>query len=279
MRKRARRSRPPRAPLRTSRSSSARWSASAKRPRRRSAPCRRRARRTSTEHRARRPPRPWDQPESRNPSGSAEQLQRRDRQGGGGRADGPLAVGREVRRVLEGQREALRLRLGELLRLRRADPEEHRRHAGMPVLAEVLRAHLPLERDHVLVSQGPPQDRREPRGQGLVVEGCARRPPRVHGDGGLARGAAASPFATRAMAASSCFCTSSLYERTVICSFTSSGMMLLLVPPWIEPTLTTAESWALISRETMVCRATTVLAASSTGSTVLCGLAPWPPRP
>src|SRR5712691_3105208 len=114
---------------------------------------------------------------SRNPSGSAEQLQRRNRQGGGRRADGPLTVGREVGRVLEGRREALRLRLGELLRLRRADPEEHGRHPGMPVLAEVLGAHLPLERDHVLVSQGPPQDRREPRGQGLVVEGGAGRPP------------------------------------------------------------------------------------------------------
>ena len=56
-------------------------------------------------------------------------------------------------------------------------------------------------------------------------------------------------------------------------------MMLCLVPPWIEPTVTTAGSPGSISRLTIVCRSTTTRAASTIGSIVRCGQAPWPPLP
>jgi hypothetical protein len=81
------------------------------------------------------------------------------------------------------------------------------------------------------------------------------------------------------MAAMSCCWTSSLKERTVIASFTSSGMMLDFVPPWMEPTVTTAGSRGFTSRATMVWSATTMRAAITMGSTDLCGYAPCPPRP
>src|SRR5207248_207080 len=51
-------------------------------------------------------------------------------------------------------------------------------------------------------------------------------------------------------------------------------MMLCLVPPWIEPTVTTAGSVGSISRLTMVCRSTMTKAARTIGSTVRCGQAP-----
>ena len=56
-------------------------------------------------------------------------------------------------------------------------------------------------------------------------------------------------------------------------------MMLYFVPPWIEPTVTTAGSSGSFSRDTSVWIASTVRAAITTGSTVLSGAAPWPPRP
>ena len=62
-------------------------------------------------------------------------------------------------------------------------------------------------------------------------------------------------------------------------SLTSSGMMLCLVPPWIEPTVTTAGSLGSISRLTIVWRSTITSAARTIGSTVRCGQAPWPPLP
>ena len=55
--------------------------------------------------------------------------------------------------------------------------------------------------------------------------------------------------------------------------------MLCFVPPWIEPTVTTAGSIGFISRLTIVCRSRTSLAAITIGSIVLSGLAPCPPRP
>ena len=58
-----------------------------------------------------------------------------------------------------------------------------------------------------------------------------------------------------------------------------SGMMLCFVPPWIDPTVTTAGSIGSISRATIVCRTMTMRAAITIGSTVLCGEAPCPPRP
>ena len=56
-------------------------------------------------------------------------------------------------------------------------------------------------------------------------------------------------------------------------------MRLLLVPPWTLPTVTTAISPGGVSRDTMVCSRTTIMAASTTGSMVCCGMAPWPPFP
>ena len=45
------------------------------------------------------------------------------------------------------------------------------------------------------------------------------------------------------------------------------------------PTVTTAASSGEISRETIVCSASTIRAAATIGSAVSCGAAPWPPRP
>ena len=68
--------------------------------------------------------------------------------------------------------------------------------------------------------------------------------------------------------------TGSVKLRTVSCSFTSSGMMLYFVPPWIEPTVITVGSSGLISRATTDCSVTTMRAAMSTGSIVASGRAP-----
>ena len=45
------------------------------------------------------------------------------------------------------------------------------------------------------------------------------------------------------------------------------------------PTVMTAASNGETSRETIVCSASTVRAAMTTGSTVASGRAPWPPAP
>ena len=50
-------------------------------------------------------------------------------------------------------------------------------------------------------------------------------------------------------------------------------------PPWIEPTVTTAGSSGEFSRLTMVCRARMNSAATTTGSFVVSGADPCPPRP
>ncbi len=55
------------------------------------------------------------------------------------------------------------------------------------------------------------------------------------------------------------------------CSLTSSGMMLCLVPPWIEPTVITAGSSGDTCRLTTVCRLVIRSAARVTGSWVVCG--------
>jgi hypothetical protein len=56
-------------------------------------------------------------------------------------------------------------------------------------------------------------------------------------------------------------------------------MMLFLVPAVTYPTVTTANSPGLTSRATIVCSASTVRAAITIGSTVVCGAEPWPPLP
>ncbi len=62
-------------------------------------------------------------------------------------------------------------------------------------------------------------------------------------------------------------------------SFTSSGITLNELPPWMDPTVTTAGSNGEVSRLTMVCRASTIWEASTMGSFALWGTAPWPPTP
>ncbi|KAG0733939.1 hypothetical protein G6F24_018930 [Rhizopus arrhizus] len=47
----------------------------------------------------------------------------------------------------------------------------------------------------------------------------------------------------------------------------------------MAPMVTTAMSLGSTSRDTMVCRASTMLAAGTMGSTATCGIAPWPPTP
>ena len=73
--------------------------------------------------------------------------------------------------------------------------------------------------------------------------------------------------------------TVSTSARTVSWSFTSLGMMLCFVPPWIEPTVTTTGSSGSVSRLTMVCRSRMMRAESTMGSMVMCGAAPCPPLP
>ena len=50
----------------------------------------------------------------------------------------------------------------------------------------------------------------------------------------------------------------------MIWSLTSLGMMLCLLPPWIEPTVITAGSVGLVSRLMIVCRSRTSRAAMTT---------------
>ncbi len=56
-------------------------------------------------------------------------------------------------------------------------------------------------------------------------------------------------------------------------------MTLLLVPAWMLPTVRTAGSVAASSREMTVWRRTTIMLASTTGSTAAWGIEPWAPRP
>ena len=70
-----------------------------------------------------------------------EQLHRacgQDRHAG---ADRTLPVGREQRRVIARRCHPLRLQRGEHRRVGGPDPEQRRRHPGVPVLAEVFRSH------------------------------------------------------------------------------------------------------------------------------------------
>src|SRR2546430_8984619 len=56
-------------------------------------------------------------------------------------------------------------------------------------------------------------------------------------------------------------------------------MTLLVVPAWLLPTVSTAVWPGAISRDRTVGSRTTIMAASTTGSMVFCGMEPWPPRP
>lgn len=51
------------------------------------------------------------------------------------------------------------------------------------------------------------------------------------------------------------------------------------MPEWIDPTVTTAVSAGAISRATMLCSRVTMVAASTTGSTLSWGMEPWEPFP
>ncbi len=91
--------------------------------------------------------------------------------------------------------------------------------------------------------------------------------------------ASATPRAMRSISSRMSFLASGAYERTVSWRRTSSGMMLAAVPPWIEPTVTTAGSTGSMRRLTIVCTAVTNWAAITIGSLVTCGRAPCPPTP
>lgn len=58
-----------------------------------------------------------------------------------------------------------------------------------------------------------------------------------------------------------------------------AGMMLLALPAWKRPTVTTAVSRGVISRATMDCSLSTIAAPMTTGSVVVSGREPCPPRP
>ncbi len=120
--------------------------------------------------------------------------------------------------------------------------------------------------------------RRRVSGTSLIVEGVySSSRTRTSGSGALAPRAAALHL--RSMALSTWSRTPSLVERTVSCNFTSFGMMLCLVPPWIDPTVTTTGSVGFTSRDAIVCKSRIIFAANTMGSTVVCGAAPCPPLP
>lgn len=56
-------------------------------------------------------------------------------------------------------------------------------------------------------------------------------------------------------------------------------MTLLLAPDRMLPTVSTAGSTGATSREITVCSRSTIIAASTTGSTEDCGIEPCAPRP
>src|SRR5262245_39663153 len=74
-------------------------------------------------------------------------------------------------------------------------------------------------------------------------------------------------------------CTASENDRAVPRRRISSGMTLSLEPPWIEVTLTTAESSGEHWRLTIVCSVSTICDATTTMSIPRCGQAAWVPRP
>ena len=51
------------------------------------------------------------------------------------------------------------------------------------------------------------------------------------------------------------------------------------MPAWMLPTVSTAVSPGATTRDTTVCNRTMIMAASTTGSMVCCGMAPCPPFP
>ena len=87
------------------------------------------------------------------------------------------------------------------------------------------------------------------------------------------------PAVMRRMAETSFAITAGSKARSVSSSFTSSGMMLRFRPPWIVPTVTTARVPGATSRLTIVCSATTICEARTTGSLAVCGAEPWPLTP
>ena len=72
---------------------------------------------------------------------------------------------------------------------------------------------------------------------------------------------------------------SRLRERTLIFISALSGMTLAASPATMLPTVITAASSGSTLRDTMLCNAVVICAATSTGSMALCGIAPCPPQP
>lgn len=71
----------------------------------------------------------------------------------------------------------------------------------------------------------------------------------------------------------------SLTARMVPTIWADSGMMLLVVPAVIWPTVTTPGSNTSIVRVTINCRAWTISQAMGMGSSARCGWLACPPRP
>ena len=84
---------------------------------------------------------------------------------------------------------------------------------------------------------------------------------------------------TRSIASRTSVRRASESVRTVPPIWAELGITLRAVPAVSVVTDTTTESNGSVSRETICCRLVITCAATETGSTVSCGLAPWPPRP
>ena len=93
------------------------------------------------------------------------------------------------------------------------------------------------------------------------------------------RDASHSARTIRSIAASTCARVPSSYVRTLSWTTALSGMTLGPVPACRLPTVSTAGVVAASSRETTVWSRTTIIAASTTGSTAACGMEPCAPRP
>ena len=90
----------------------------------------------------------------------------------------------------------------------------------------------------------------------------------------VARNAADTFSAIRVIAARICACNGAVSVRKVPSSRAVSGMMLVVVPASIRPTVTTAVSHGLISRLMIACNAVVRCAATTTGSMLAPGFAP-----
>ena len=133
---------------------------------------------------------------------------------------------------------------GEPIRVDRAEPEHADRDVAFAEETEIFRPHHRFGRLHIRRAKSLDQGGHEP----IDEFGRVDRRRRAFLDVNCRLGGLVSlrkRLTLRLIDSINCSRTGSLNVRSVSWSFTSSGMMLCLVPPWIEPTVTTAGSTGL----------------------------------